>query len=82
MAVLVGSNEDFPFFDAPVVSVDEARALMPDRPTTPPAPPSITSQDGVSGRALRSRLESSDEETDPPADPPAKKGFIGKLFGR
>lgn len=82
MAVLVGSNEDFPFFDAPVVSVDEARALMPDRPAPPPAPPSIAAQDGVSGRALRSRLESSDEATDPAEDPPAQKGFFGKLFGR
>lgn len=32
MAVLVGSNEDYPFFDAPVVSIDEARALMPSEP--------------------------------------------------
>lgn len=82
MAVLVGSNEDFPFFDAPVVSVDEARALMPDRPATPPAPPSTTTQDGVSGRALRSRLGTSDDETDPPDDPRPTKGFFGKLFGR
>lgn len=32
MAVLVGSNEDYPFFDAPVVSLGEARALMPPAP--------------------------------------------------
>ncbi len=40
MAVLVGSNEDFPFFDAPVVSAGEARALMPgpDGLAEPPAP--------------------------------------------
>jgi len=82
MAVLVGSNEDFPFFDAPVVSVDEARALMPARPATPPAPPPITTQDGVSGHALRSRLGTSDRKTDPPDDPSATKGFFGKLFGR
>lgn len=82
MAVLVGSNEDFPFFDAPVVSVDEARALMPAPAATPPAPAPITQQDGVSGRALRSRLETSDGETDPPSDPPAAKGFFGRLFGR
>ncbi len=87
MAVLVGSNEDFPFFDAPVVSVDEAHALMPDRPETPPAetppaPPPITTQDAVSGRALRSRLESNSGETDPPIDPPAAKGFFRRLFGR
>ncbi len=87
MAVLVGSNEDFPFFDAPVVSAEEARALMPDRPATPPAPTPpaqapITTQDGVSGRALRSRLETTGGETDPPSDPPATKGFFGRLFGR
>ena len=82
MAVLVGSNEDFPFFDAPVVSVGEAHALMPDRPETPPAPPPITTQDGVSGRALRSRLETSSSESDPPSDPPAAKGLFGRLFGR
>lgn len=29
IAVLVGSNEDFPFFDAPVVSVDEAAPFVP-----------------------------------------------------
>lgn len=29
MAVFVGSNEDFPFFDAPVVSADEARQFVP-----------------------------------------------------
>ena len=28
MAVLVGSNEDFPFFDAPVVSVDESAPFV------------------------------------------------------
>ena len=37
MAVVVGSNEDFPFFDAPVVSAGEARALMPE-PAAPPEP--------------------------------------------
>ncbi len=82
LAVLVGSNEDFPFFDAPVVSVDEARALMPDRPATPPAPAPVTPPDSVSGRALRSRLEATGGETDPPSDPPASKGFFGRLFGR
>ena len=41
MAVLVGSNEDFAFFDAPVVSAGEARALMPepDALAQPPNPP-------------------------------------------
>ena len=29
MAVFVGSNEDFPFFDAPVVSAEEARQFVP-----------------------------------------------------
>ena len=29
MAVFVGSNEDFPFFDAPVVSADEAKRFVP-----------------------------------------------------
>lgn len=82
MAVLVGSNEDFPFFDAPVVSVDEASALMPDRPATSPAPAPVTPQDGVSGRALRSRLKTEGDETDPPSEPPAAKGFFGRLFGR
>jgi hypothetical protein len=28
LAVLVGSNEDFPFFDAPVMSVDETRDFV------------------------------------------------------
>lgn len=82
MAVIVGSNEDFPFFDAPVVSVDEASALMLDRPATPPAPAPISSQDGVSGRALRSRLETERDETDPSSDPPPAKGLFGRLFGR
>ncbi len=39
MAVLVGSNEDFPFFDAPVMSVDESRAYVrtgsPEQPQKP-----------------------------------------------
>lgn len=82
LAVLVGSNEDFPFFDAPVVSVDEACALMPAPAATLPAAPPITTQDGVSGRALRSRFETSNGETDPPSEPPAQKGFFGRLFGR
>lgn len=87
MAVLVGSNEDFPFFDAPVVSVEEARTLMPEHPApphaaTPLSPAPNTTQDGVSGRALRSRLETTGGETDPPNDPPAAKGFFGRLFGR
>ncbi|PLK22502.1 hypothetical protein C0V72_14595 [Porphyrobacter sp. TH134] len=39
MAVLVGSNEDFPFFDAPVMSVDESRAYVrPASPARPQAP--------------------------------------------
>lgn len=39
LAVLVGSNEDFPFFDAPVMSIDEARPFvhppMPEPPRSP-----------------------------------------------
>lgn len=53
MAVLVGSNEDFPFFDAPVVSADEARALMPNRPALPPPEspePSAPAKKGFFGR--------------------------------
>ncbi len=52
MAVLVGSNEDFPFFDAPVVSVDEARALMQALPPEPePDPePSEPAAKGFFGR--------------------------------
>ncbi|TIX51973.1 hypothetical protein [Alteraurantiacibacter aquimixticola] len=48
MAVLVGSNEDFPFFDAPVVSVDESAGHVVEpppmaeveAPAPTPAPPS------------------------------------------
>lgn len=39
LAVLVGSNEDFPFFDAPVMSVDETRPYVrPASPARPQAP--------------------------------------------
>ncbi|MFM7349467.1 MAG: hypothetical protein ACKO01_08250, partial [Erythrobacter sp.] len=41
MAVLVGSNEDYPFFDAPVVSLGEARALMPPAPEPAWRPPAV-----------------------------------------
>lgn len=46
VAVIVGSNEGYPFYDAPVVSGDEARALMPARPA--PAPAQATK--GILGR--------------------------------
>lgn len=90
MAVIVGSNEDFPYFDAPVVAVDEARALMPALPSAPPpppppapgprpTPPADVSPAEPSGRALRDRLGQGAPDTD---EPPAPKGLLARLFGR
>jgi hypothetical protein len=61
MAFLVGSNEDFPYFDAPVVSVDEARALMPSgaQPEPEPEPmptPAPTGAPAPASRSLFGRL--------------------------
>lgn len=86
MAVLVGSNEDFPFFDAPVASIDEARALMPAPVAPAPAPQAMApipdAGESLTGTALRSRIaQTASPEADTPVAPPAK-GLLARLFGR
>lgn len=86
MAVLVGSNESYPYFDAPVTTTDEYRAtVVPVSPVAvePAFAAMSASTPGRSGTSLRRSLAASACSDDAPSvDPPPRAGLLSRLFGR
>ena len=92
LAVMVGSNEQFPHFDAPVVSVDEARNLMavvtprlvPSQPkaTPPDTMEEPTHPHAASGKQLRQRLSQPTAEIPNFGGRGALRSLIDRLLGR
>ena len=86
LAVLVGSNESYPYLDAPVITTEEYRATVaPVSPT--PVEPAIAdvsaSTPGQSGTSLRRSIAASADSRDAPmAGSPPRAGLIARLFGR
>lgn len=87
LAVLVGSNESYPFFAAPVIAVPECEAVGPVRQPTELATSASEFPEGektLSGPDLRRRLHGDAAPAVQIVEPPstARASLLGRLFRR
>lgn len=86
MAVLVGSNESYPYFDAPVITTGEYRAtVVPVSPSAvePEFADASAVTPGPSGTSLRRSLAASAGSDDASTvGPLPRPGLLARLFGR
>jgi hypothetical protein len=93
LAVLVGSNEDFPFFDAPVAAIGEAMGLLTQGEPVSPAPAPVEAaptprlatvepEASISGRELRSQLEKAGGDDGLETATIGPKIWLDRLLGR